>query len=114
MKVKAQSKWVRIGPRKARRIMDLVRGKHTVAALAMLKFMPQKGARVIEKAIRSAVANAKNNFKMDETSLYISEAFVDESTMFRRFRCGSRGRPSPRVKRNSHVTVFVSGKEGKQ
>ena len=114
MKVKAKSKWVKIGPRKARRIMDLVRGKPTHVALAQLKFMPQKGARLIEKVVKSAVANAKNNFKLDESSLYISEAFVDESTPFKRFRCGPRGRASPRIKRNSHITVFVSARERKQ
>ena len=114
MKVKAQVKWVRIGARKARRVIDLVRGKLTKAALAELSFMPHRGARIIEKVIKSAVASAKNNFKLDEGSLYISEAYVDEATPFRRFKAAARGRVSPRKRRQSHVTVFVSSKERKE
>jgi len=113
MKVKAQSKWVRIGARKARIVIDLIRGKMAAAALAELKFMPQKGARVIEKVLKSAMANAKNNFKLDEGVLYVSEAYVDEATPFRRFRAAARGRVAPRKRRQSHVTVCVSSRERK-
>ncbi len=108
MKVKAQSKWVKSSARKVRRVMNLLRGKPASAALSYLQFMPHKGARIIEKAIRSAVANAKNNFKLNEGSLYISEAYVDDATMLKRFKAASRGRAAPRKKRNCHVTVFVS------
>jgi large subunit ribosomal protein L22 len=111
MKTKAQAKWVRIGPRKARRVIDVVRGKRAVEALAELSFMPQKGARIVEKVVKSAVANAKNNLKQNEANLYISEAYVDEATPFRRFKAAARGRVAPRTKRQSHVTVFVSSKE---
>ena len=114
MKAKAQAKWVRIGARKARRVIDLVRGKPAKAAIAELSFMPHKGARIIEKVVKSAVANARNNFKADEGSLIISEAYVDEATAFKRFKAASRGRASPRKRRQSHVTVFVSSKERKE
>jgi len=108
MKVKARTKWVKSAARKVRRVMNLLRGKPTKAALACLAFMPHKGARIIEKTLLSAVANAKNNFKLDESSLYISEAFVDEATPFKRFKAASRGRAAPRKRRNCHVTVCVS------
>jgi large subunit ribosomal protein L22 len=114
MKVKAQSKWVRMGARKIRRVMGLIRGKNALKVLTELKFMPHKGARIIEKVVRSAVANAKNNFKLDDSTLLVSEAFVDEATPFKRFRCGSRGRAAPRRKRTSHVTVYVSAPEVKK
>jgi large subunit ribosomal protein L22 len=113
MKVKAQSKWVRMGARKIRRVMGEIRGKNAAQAIAELSFLPHKGARLIEKAVKSAVANAKHNFKLDEKNLFISEAYVDEATPFKRFRCGSRGRTSPRRKKQSHVTVFVSPIEPK-
>lgn len=117
MKVKAQSKWVRSGARKIRRIVNLLRGKPAGAALAELKFYPQRGARFVEKALASAIANAKHNFKLSEDSLYISEAYVDEATALKRFKAASRGRAAPRKRRTSHVTIFVSPiekeKEGK-
>ena len=108
MKVKARSKWVKSGARKVRRVINLLRGKKVAAALAFVAFMPQKGAKIIEKTIKSAVANAKNNFKLDENSLYISEAFVDDATFLKRFKAASRGRAAPRKRRNCHVTVCVS------
>jgi len=111
MKVKAQAKWVRIGARKARRVINLVRGKQAVAAISELRFMPHKGARVIEKVLKSAMANATNNFKLEEGALYISEAYVDEATPFRRFKAAARGRAAPRKRPQSHVTVFVSAVE---
>lgn len=108
MKVKARSKWVRSGARKIRRVVNLLRGKSAKAALAYLAFMPHKGARILESTLKSAVANAKNNFKLDESSLYISEAFVDEAAALKRFKAASRGRAAPRKRRISHVTVCVS------
>jgi len=114
MKVKAQSKWVRSSARKIRRIMNLIRGKGAKIALAQLKFYPQKGARFVEKALASAIANAKHNFKLNEDSLYISEAYVDEGTTLKRFKAASRGRAAPRKRRSAHVTVFVSPIEKKE
>jgi large subunit ribosomal protein L22 len=108
IKVKAQAKWVRSGSRKIRRIVNLMRGKAALTAIAELRFYPQKGARLLLDVIKSAVANAKHNHKLDEASLYISEAYVDDGTFLKRFKAASRGRAAPRKRRTSHVTVFVS------
>lgn len=112
-KVKAQAKWIRIGPRKLARVLEIVRGKPALEALTLLKFMPQKGARIIEKTIMSAVANAKNNYKMDETQLMITEAFANKAIVMKRMQPRARGRGFPINKRTSHLTVFVGQPEEK-
>jgi len=112
MKVKAQAKWVRMSPRKLRRIINLVRGKLTKEALLILKYLPHAGARVVEKVIKSAVANAKNNYKLPEGNLTISEAYVDGASILKRWQPRARGRAYPIAKRSSHVTVFVESREG--
>lgn len=109
-KVKSQSRWVRIGPRKLMRVVDSVRGKMALEAINLLKFMPQKGARVLEKVLKSAVANAKNNYKLEEASLVVSEAFVNKGITMKRWQAVARGRVHPIMKRTSHLTVFVSPK----
>ena len=112
-KAKAQVKWVRISPRKLARVVDVVRGKLALRALDVLKFMPQKGARILEKVVKSAVANARNNYKMDENKLIISEAFVNKGITMKRWQARARGRAFPIFKRTSHLTVWVSAKEEK-
>lgn len=109
-KVKAQSRWIRIGPRKLMRVVDSVRGKKALEAINLLKFMPQKGARVLEKVLKSAVANARNNYKLDDAGLVISEAFVTKGITMKRWQARARGRVFPIFKRTSHLTVFVSPK----
>ena len=109
-KVKAQSRWIRLGPRKLMRVVDSVRGKKALVAINLLKFMPQKGARVLEKVLKSAVANAKNNYKLEEASLVVSEAFVTKGITMKRWQARARGRVFPIFKRTSHLTVFVSPK----
>jgi large subunit ribosomal protein L22 len=106
-RVKAQSKWLRIGPRKLSRVLEIVRGKLALEALTLLKFMPQKGARIIEKTLKSAIANAKNNYKMDEAELIVTEAFANKAIIMRRFQPRARGRAFPINKRTSHLTVWV-------
>ena len=110
-KVKAKSKWAKIGPRKADRVVKLVRGKPAREALALLGFMPQKGARMLEKVIKSAVANAKNNYKMNEEDLIVCEAYVNKGVTMRRWQPRARGRIFPINKRTSHITVCVDSKE---
>jgi len=109
--VKAKAKWVRSSPRKIGRVMDVVRGRSARDALTLLRFMPQKGARILEKVIKSAVANAKNNFKLDETALMIKEVYVNKAVTLKRWRPVSRGRAHPIKKRTSHVTVSLSSGE---
>ncbi|MFH2033732.1 MAG: 50S ribosomal protein L22, partial [Candidatus Margulisiibacteriota bacterium] len=80
-KVKAQAKWVRISARKVRIIMDLIRGKAAGDAVRLLKVMPHKAARIVEKVLLSAVANAKNNYKLSENELFVTEIFADSAAM---------------------------------
>lgn len=111
--VKAKSKWIKIAPRKLGRVVELVRGKLALSALQMLRFMPQKGARILEKAIKSAVANAKTNYKLPEEGLIISEAYVNKAVTMKRFTPRARGRMFPINKRSSHLTVTVKSAEKK-
>ena len=108
MKVKSQARWVRISPRKLARVVEIVRGEPALKALEILRFMPQKGARILEKVVKSAVANARNNYKLAEDTLYIREAFVNKAVTMKRWQARARGRAFPIFKRSSHVTVWVS------
>lgn len=108
MKVKAQARYQRISPRKARQVIDLIRDKGAKEALSLLKHLPQKGARIIEKVVKSAIANATHNYKLKKNNLVISEAYVDQASILRRWQPRARGRAFPIQKRSSHVTVWVS------
>ena len=107
MEVKAVAKYVRIAPRKVRVVMDLIRGKNVAEAFAILKFTPKVGADVIEKVLKSAVANAENNFDMNVDKLYVSSAYVDQGPTLKRIHPRSRGQAFRILKRTSHVTVVV-------
>lgn len=113
MRVKAQVKWVRSSALKFRRIIKLLRGKRVKEALAALDLMPHKTAKMAYKLIKSAAANAKNNYKLNEDKLVIDEIFADSAGMLKRFRPRARGRGFPIKKRLSHLTVYVATKEGK-
>lgn len=110
MESKAVAKYVRIAPRKVRVVMDLIRGKNVAEAFAILKFTPKVGAEVVEKVLRSAVANAENNFDMDVDKLYVSSAFVDQGPTLKRIHPRSRGQAFKILKRTSHVTIAVDEK----
>ena len=108
--VKATAKYIRIAPRKVRIVMNLVRGKSVADALAILKFTPRVGADAVEKVLRSAVANAENNFDMDVDRLFISSAFVDQGPTLKRIHPRSRGQAFKILKHTSHITVAVNEK----
>lgn len=108
MEAKAVAKYIRIAPRKVRVVMDLIRGKNVAEAFAILKFTPKAGAEVIEKVLKSAVANAENNFDMNVDKLYVSAAYVDQGPTLKRIHPRSRGQAFSIMKRTSHVTVVVS------
>ena len=108
MEAKATAKYVRIAPRKVRVVMDLIRGKNVQDAFAILKFTPKVGAEAIEKVLKSAVANAENNFDMSEDNLYVSEAYVDQGPTLKRIHPRSRGQAFKILKRTSHITVVVA------
>lgn len=111
MEAKAIAKYVRISPRKARQVMDLIRGKSVGEAYAILKFTPHKGAFLIEKVLKSAVANAEHNDSMDVDKLVVSTCFVDQGPTIKRFRPRAMGRADIIRKRTSHITVMVSEKK---
>ena len=113
MEAKAVARHVRVTPMKARRIVDLVRGKQAVEALAVLQFAPQAASDPVRKVLQSAIANARvkadaASEAFDERNLVISEAFVDEGPTMKRFRPRAQGRAARINKRTSHITVIVA------
>ena len=112
MEAKAIAKEVRISPRKARLVIDLVRGKDIAEAIGILKNTQKKAAEIIEKVLNSAVANAVNNHGMIADELEVSEAYVDQGPTMKRFKPRAMGQASPINKRTSHITIKVAEKEG--
>ena len=110
MESKAVAKFVRITPRKVRVVLDLIRGKNVAEAFAILKFTPKAGAVVVEKVLRSAVANSENNYDMDVDKLVIKTAFADDGPTMKRIHPRSRGQAFKILKRTSHVTIVVDEK----
>jgi large subunit ribosomal protein L22 len=112
--MKATAKQLRITPRKINLIAELVRGTDVNEALAILRFTPKKGAKMLYKIVKSAVANAENNFKQDKDSLYVKEVVVGKAVTLKRSVPISRGRVHPILKRSSHVHVMIGVRdEGK-
>ena len=110
MEAYAIAKGVRIAPRKARLVIDLIRGKSVEEADRILSNINKEGARLSRKVLVSAVANAENNLGLDKTKLYVSKAYVDEGQTLKRMKFGSRGHVDPIKKRTSHITIVVSEK----
>jgi len=108
--VRAVSKYLRISPSKARLVADLVRSKNVGEALTILKFTPKKGARLLSKTLRSAMANAENTKSMDVDVLYIKEIYVNEGPRLKRWRPRAMGRATRILKRTSHITVVLGEK----
>ncbi|PAV27897.1 50S ribosomal protein L22 [Virgibacillus profundi] len=111
MQAKAIAKSVRIAPRKVRLVVDLIRGKNVGEAVAILNHTQRGASPVIEKVLKSAIANAEHNYEMDPDNLVISEAFVNEGATLKRFRPRAQGRASKINKRTSHITVVVTEKK---
>ncbi len=111
MEAKATAKFIHRSPRKIRLVMDTVRGKQVDEAIAILRFLPQGGAKEVSKVISSAAANAENNFQMLREDLYVKRLYADEGPVFKRFRARSRGMASPIIKRTSHITAIVEERE---
>jgi len=116
MEAKAQARFVRVTPLKARRVVDLIRGKRAGEADSILRFAPQSAATPVLKVVRSAVANARvladqANEPFNENDLVIAEAFVDEGPTLKRFRPRAQGRATQILKRTSHITVIVAPRQ---
>jgi large subunit ribosomal protein L22 len=108
MEVRAVAKYIRISPQKVRLIIDVVKGKQVEAALDLLKFMPQKAAAIIEKVIKSAIANADQYPDIDVDSLVIRNIIADQGPSLKRFRARARGRGTRILKRTTHITVILA------
>ncbi|MDO5358867.1 50S ribosomal protein L22 [Slackia faecicanis] len=111
MEAKATAKYVRVTPRKARLVIDQVRGKDVVAAREILRFSERAIAEVVEKVLNSAVANAENNHNMRSANLVVKAAYVDEGPTLKRIRPRAKGSASRIRKRTSHITVIVAPRE---
>ena len=111
MEVRATAKTLRIPPRKARLVLDLIRGKDVEEATAICKFTPNVAAEAVGKALKSAVANAVNNNDMDETKLYVKACYANEGVTLKRFMPRAKGSASAIHKRTSHITVVVDERD---
>lgn len=108
MEAKAKVMGVRVTPQKAKLVVDLVRGKTVSEALDLLEFTNKSSAPIVSKLIKSAAANATNNYKMNESSLYIKEIWVCPGRTLKRFMPRAKGSASKILKRTSHINVVVS------
>ncbi len=108
MEARAKARYVRVTPRKARRVVDLIRGLPAEQARAVLAFAPQSASDPVGKVLASAIANAEHTGRTTASSLVVSSAWVDEGPTLRRFRPRAQGRGYRINKRTSHITVVVS------
>lgn len=106
--VRAEAKNVDSSPQKLRLVVDLIRGKKVKDAIDILQFTSKKGAKSIQKLLKSAIANADNNFDLDGQSMTVSRIYVDESMKLPRYRFASRGRVHKYVRRRSHAVIELS------
>ncbi|MFT0762496.1 50S ribosomal protein L22 [Scrofimicrobium sp. R131] len=119
MEAKAQARFVRVTPQKARRVVNEIRGKSVLDAADILQFAPQRVAKDVRKVLLSAVANAQvkaesTGEKFNEAELWIRETYVDEGPTMKRFIAKAQGRAGRILKRTSHITVIVGTKDEKE
>ncbi|MBS3874022.1 MAG: 50S ribosomal protein L22 [Firmicutes bacterium] len=107
MEARAIARNIRIAPRKARIVIDLIRGKSVAEAANILRFTPKVASEVIMKVMNSAAANAENNLQLDINKLYVKEAFVDSGSTLKRWHPRAQGRMYQILKRSCHITVVV-------
>mgnify|MGYP000791862692 CR=1 FL=1 len=105
---RAEHKYARISPRKVEIICNMIRGKKANVALALMENTPKAGCELMIKVLKSAVANAENNFEMDPAKLYVEQAYVDAGPILKRGQPRAHGRMFRINKRTSHVTIAVS------
>ena len=111
MEAKAYLKYLRISPRKVKIVLDLIRGKDTDEAMAILKNTPKAASPEVVKLLKSAIANAEHNFSMDASALYVSECFACPGPTLKRFQPRAKGSGDRILKRTSHVTLAVTEKK---
>ncbi len=110
--VLAKGKYVGMSAQKVRLVVDLVRGRQADDALNLLKFMPNAAAKPVYKVLRTAIANAEENFGLNRAELMVTQAYADEGPTRKWRRFGARGRFKPLLRRSSHITIAVSEREG--
>jgi large subunit ribosomal protein L22 len=114
MEARAVSRYLRIAPRKARLVADLIRGKNVGEALMILDYLPKKAARMLTKTLRSVVANAESTQRVDVDQLYVRRVTVDGGSTLKRFMPRAHGRATQIRKRTSHLTIVVDEREKKE
>ncbi len=107
MEATAKARFIRVTPRKARLVIDVIRGKKAGEAMNMLKFMPQHASRVVEKLLKSAIANAEQKNVSDVDRLKVKAAFVDQGPVLKRVMPRAMGRANIIRKRSSHITLVL-------
>ncbi|MGN7457583.1 50S ribosomal protein L22 [Paenibacillus pasadenensis] len=107
---RAHANQVRIAPRKAQLVVDLIRGKQVGEAIAILRHTPRAASPIVEKLLNSAIANAEHNYQLDVNNLVVSQVFVNQGPTMKRFMPRAMGRASRINKRTSHITLVVSEK----
>lgn len=110
-KATATLRYAMVAPRKVRIVIDLIRNKSVKEALAILKYTPKRGAKIVEKLLKSAISNAENNHNMDSEKLYIAEIYANGGPMLKRIRPRAQGRAFLIRKRTSHITVVLKERE---
>jgi len=111
MEARAVAKFIRVSPRKARMVVDLIRGKKLEEALAILRYTPNKATEAVTKVVKSAAANAEHNYEMDKDELFISAIYVDQGPTLKRIQPRAMGRADIMRRKTSHITVVVSDKK---
>ncbi|MBA2752958.1 MAG: 50S ribosomal protein L22 [Chloroflexota bacterium] len=111
MEVRASVSRVRCSPRKARLVVDAVRGKRVMDGIAIARFLPNKTGTDVERLLKSVAANAENNFDLDPEDLWIKAIYADDGPSFRRFKPKARGRVGPIIKRTCSISVVAEDRE---
>jgi len=112
MEVRAKTTHLSISPQKLRLVCDKVRGMGAKQAAVVLEFMPQKGAEFVAKTLKSAMANAENNYDLDPDNLVVKTIYAGDGPRLKRMKAGARGRYKPRVRRTAHLTIILQEREG--
>ena len=111
IEARAELKYARISSRKVKIVADLIRGKSTSEALAIVKYTPKASSEIIEKLLKSAIANAENNHKMNASKLYVAEIYANQGPTLKRIRPAAKGSAVRIRKRTSHITIVLREKE---
>lgn len=110
LRPRAKVSFARVSPTKAKIVLDTIRGKDVTSALGILAYTPRNGARVIEKLLKSAIANAENNSGMNPETLFVDEAFANKGPTLKRIRPRAQGRAFRIEKKTSHITIILNNK----